>query len=124
MATNPNPSLLPEIGPDGLPRENSVISYTEKVIEEEQLQLRKYIQENYSKIRDVERELENLTMEMKLTSGPKKAVGLMIFLPYTSALEHMRKKIENSTEKIHVAKVKEEEARKGGKCPWRGCLSD
>lgn len=33
----------------------------------------RYIEENYSKIRDVERELANLTMEMKLTSGPKKA---------------------------------------------------
>lgn len=31
------------------------------------------IDENLSKIRDVERELANLTMEMKLTSGPKKA---------------------------------------------------
>lgn len=28
---NPMPLLLPEIGPDGLPRESSVISYTEKV---------------------------------------------------------------------------------------------
>lgn len=33
----------------------------------------RYIEENYSKIRDVERELSNLTMEMKLTAGPKKA---------------------------------------------------
>lgn len=33
----------------------------------------RYIEENYSKIRDVERELASLTMEMKLTSGPKKA---------------------------------------------------
>jgi hypothetical protein len=33
----------------------------------------RYIQENYSKIRDVEKELENLTLEMKLTAGPKKA---------------------------------------------------
>lgn len=33
----------------------------------------RYIEENYSKIRDVERELANLTMEMKLTAGPKKA---------------------------------------------------
>lgn len=40
-------------------------------------------------------------MEMKLTAGPKKA-----------ALEHMRKKIEISTERIRVAKLKEEEARK------------
>ncbi|KAK4431554.1 hypothetical protein Salat_0917500 [Sesamum alatum] len=105
MAANPNNNsgtlLLPEIGPDGLPRESPVIAYTEKVIEEEQLQLRKYIEENYSKIRDVERELANLTMEMKLTSGPKKA-----------ALELMRKKIEMSTERIRVAKLKEEQAKK------------
>lgn len=33
----------------------------------------RYIEENYSKIRDVERELANLNLEMKLTAGPKKA---------------------------------------------------
>jgi chromosome segregation ATPase len=111
MATDPyqSPSLLPEIGPDGLPRENSVIAYTEKIIEAEQLQLRKYIEENYSKIRDVERELSNLTLEMKLTAGPKKA-----------ALEHLRKKIELSTEKIRLAKLKEEEARKA----WESASKD
>ncbi|OWM75654.1 hypothetical protein CDL15_Pgr021819 [Punica granatum] len=96
-----NPSLQPEIGPDGLPREAPVIAYTEKIIEEEQLQLKKYIQENYSKIRDVERELANLSMEMKLTAGPKKA-----------ALELLRKKIQASTERIRVAKQKEEQAQK------------
>ncbi|KAK6926314.1 RAB6-interacting golgin [Dillenia turbinata] len=96
-----NPSLLPEIGPDGLPREAPVIAYTEKKIEEEQIQLKKYIEENYSKIRDVEKELANLTMELKLTAGPKKA-----------ALEHMRKKIEMSTERIRLAKLNEEQARK------------
>ncbi|KAF3433068.1 hypothetical protein FNV43_RR24170 [Rhamnella rubrinervis] len=109
MASDPsqNPALLPEIGPDGLPREAPVIAYTEKIIEEEQLQLRKYIEENYSKIRDVERELGNLTMEMKLTAGPKKA-----------ALEHLRKKIEMSTERIRLAKVKEEQAKKA----WEAAL--
>lgn len=101
MAANTNSSLLPEIGPDGLPREASVIAYTEKIIEEEQVQLRRYIEENYTKIRDVERELGNLTLEMKLTAGPKRA-----------ALEHMRKKIEMSTERIRIGKLKEEEARK------------
>ncbi|KAK2458160.1 aci13 [Trifolium repens] len=100
MASN-NPLLKPEIGPDGLAREASVIGYTERIIEEEQLQLHKYIQENYSKIRNVERELANLTLEMKLTAGPKK-----------SALEHLRKKIEQATEKIRAAKLKEEQARK------------
>lgn len=97
----PPPALKPEIGPDGLARDSPIIAYTEKVILEEQLQLKKYIQENYSKIRDVEKELENLTLEMKLTAGPKKA-----------ALEHLRKKIEISTEKIRLAKVKEEQAKK------------
>lgn len=96
-----NPPLVTEMGPDGLVRESPVIAHTERMIEEEQLQLRKYIDENYSKIRDVERELTNLTMEMKLTAGPKKA-----------ALEHMRKKIEMSTERIRLAKLKEEEAKK------------
>lgn len=38
-----NPSLLPEIGPDGLPREAPVIAYTEKIIEQEQIQLRKWV---------------------------------------------------------------------------------
>ncbi|CAN6305467.1 unnamed protein product [Urochloa humidicola] len=97
----PPSALKPEIGPDGLARDSHVIAYTEKVILEEQLQLKKYIHENYSKIRDVEKELENLTLEMKLTAGPKKA-----------ALEHLRKKIEISTEKIRLAKVKEEQAKK------------
>ncbi|CAH2070311.1 unnamed protein product [Thlaspi arvense] len=96
-----DPKLKAEIGPDGLAREALVIAYTEKIIEEEQLQLRKYIEENYTKIRDVEREFGNLTMELKLTAGPKKA-----------AMEHLRKKIEVCTEKIHVAKLKEDEARK------------
>ncbi|KAJ1689135.1 hypothetical protein LUZ63_013290 [Rhynchospora breviuscula] len=96
-----HPALTPEIGPDGLARDSPVIAYTEKIIEAEQLQLKKYIQENYSKIRDVERELENLNLEMKLTAGPKKA-----------AMEHLRKKIEMATEKIRVAKLKEEQAKK------------
>lgn len=94
-------SLPPEIGPDGLARENPVIALTERKIEEEQFQLQRYIRENYSKIRDVERELQNLSLEVKLTAGPKKA-----------ALEHLRKKIEISTEKIRLAKIKQEDAHK------------
>lgn len=102
MAAEPGrPSLAPEIGPDGIARENPVIAYTEKIIEAEQRQLKEYIKENYSKIRDVERELENLTLELKLTAGPKKA-----------ALELLRKKIEQSTERIRIAKLREDHARK------------
>lgn len=43
----------------------------------------RYIEENYSKIRDVERELANLTMEMKLTAGPKKAGWCIIVTCYS-----------------------------------------
>ncbi|GMH19664.1 hypothetical protein Nepgr_021505 [Nepenthes gracilis] len=100
-ADSVNPSLKPEIGPDGLPREAPVIAYTEKIIEEEKLQLKKYIEENYSKIRDVERELANLSLELKLTAGSKNA-----------AFEHLRRKIEIQNEKVRAAKLKEEQARK------------
>eukprot|EP00252_Welwitschia_mirabilis_P019119 TRINITY_DN4344_c0_g1_i1.p1 TRINITY_DN4344_c0_g1~~TRINITY_DN4344_c0_g1_i1.p1 ORF type:complete len:284 (+),score=90.26 TRINITY_DN4344_c0_g1_i1:166-1017(+) len=86
---------------DDIPGDHPVMVYTQQLLEEKEQQLRKYIQENYSKIRDVERELANLTLELKLTAGPKKA-----------ALEHLRKKIELSTEKIRAAKEKEEQARK------------
>ncbi|CAL1371382.1 unnamed protein product [Linum trigynum] len=68
MASKPSPK--PEIGPDGLARESPIIAYTEKVIAEEQLQLHKYIAENKSMLLGVERELANLSMEMKLTAGP------------------------------------------------------
>ena len=42
----------------------------------------RYIQENYSKIRDVERELANLSLEMKLTAGPKKAGFYKLLLAF------------------------------------------
>ncbi|XP_042058041.1 uncharacterized protein LOC121802433 isoform X1 [Salvia splendens] len=48
-------------------------------------------------------------MEMKLTAGPKKA-----------ALERLRKKIEMSTERIRLAKMKEEQAKKA----WEAAAKD
>ncbi|KAE9589044.1 putative tonB-dependent receptor, plug domain-containing protein [Lupinus albus] len=53
---------------------------------------KRYIQDNYSKIRAVECELANLSRK--------------------AALQLLRKKIEVSTEKIRVTKLKEEQARK------------
>ncbi|KAK4790527.1 hypothetical protein SAY86_017831 [Trapa natans] len=61
-----NPSIQREIGQDGLPGEALII-------EKEQLQLRRYIEGNYSKIGDVQKELAHLSMEMKLTAGPTRA---------------------------------------------------
>jgi hypothetical protein len=39
---------------------------------------------------------------------------LLFVCSYSPALEHLRKKIEMSTEKIRLAKVKEEQAKKVG----------
>ncbi|KAH7404554.1 hypothetical protein KP509_15G031600 [Ceratopteris richardii] len=101
MESTPTPKFVFPIGPDGLPLESPVIAYTEKVLEEKELELKRYIEVNYSKIRNVERELASLALEIKLTAGPKKA-----------ALEHLRKKIELSGEKIKLAKQREEQAKK------------
>ncbi|KAL2649434.1 hypothetical protein R1flu_017562 [Riccia fluitans] len=95
------PTFVPNVGPDGLPTDDPRIAYTERVLEEKEQKLKQYIQDNYSKIRNVEKELATLAFEVKLTAGPKK-----------HALEHLRKMIETSTEKIKVAKLKEEQARK------------
>ncbi|CAM6127965.1 unnamed protein product [Calypogeia fissa] len=95
------PSFTPNIGADGLATDVPIISYTEKVLEEKELKLKQYIQDNYSKIRNVEKELATLALEVKLTAGPKKL-----------ALEHLRKKIETATEKIKAAKLKEQQAKK------------
>lgn len=101
MGATPSMEAQAEAGSQRSSGDLPIMAYTEKLLEEKEEQLRKYIQENYSKIRDVERELGNLTLELKLTAGPKKA-----------ALEHLRKKIELSTEKIRIAKQKEDSARK------------
>ncbi|BBM97898.1 hypothetical protein MPTK1_1g09270 [Marchantia polymorpha subsp. ruderalis] len=95
------PSFVPNIGADGLATDVPIISYTEKILEEKELKLKQYIQDNYSKIRNVEKELATLALEVKLTAGPKK-----------HALEHLRKMIEASTEKIKAAKLKEEQTKK------------
>lgn len=99
MASSPH--LIAELGSDGIAIEPPVIAFTEKAIEAKELELKKYIEDNYSKIRNVERELASLAFEIKLTAGPKKA-----------ALEHLRKKIEVSAEKIKAAKQREEQAKK------------
>ncbi|CAI7896535.1 unnamed protein product, partial [Closterium sp. NIES-53] len=59
------------------------------------------IQDNYAKIGAVEKELEALHLEVKLTSGSKKA-----------GMELLRQKIEQSTEKARLLRKKEEQAKK------------
>ncbi|CAI5974946.1 unnamed protein product [Closterium sp. NIES-64] len=59
------------------------------------------IQDNYAKIQAVEKELEALHLEVKLTSGSKKA-----------GMELLRQKIEQSTEKARLLRKKEEQAKK------------
>ncbi|CAI5534519.1 unnamed protein product [Closterium sp. Naga37s-1] len=86
---------------DGVAGEIPVIAYTEKVLAEKEATLRKIIQDNYAKIQAVEKELEALHLEVKLTSGSKKA-----------GMELLRQKIEQSTEKARLLRKKEEQAKK------------
>mmetsp|Transcript_15726 Transcript_15726/g.44002 ORF Transcript_15726/g.44002 Transcript_15726/m.44002 type:complete len:343 (+) Transcript_15726:242-1270(+) len=72
----------------------------EKMIEEKEMQLRSVIQENYSRIRDVEKELQDLQMQLKLTAGPKRSV-----------LEMLRRKIEDQNNKVVREREKVQKAK-------------
>ena len=63
-------------------KSNSISDYSSTINKKKLMIFFRYIEENYSKIRDVERELGNLTMEMKLTAGPKKAGWCIIMTSY------------------------------------------
>ncbi|OIW06631.1 hypothetical protein TanjilG_04025 [Lupinus angustifolius] len=76
-------SVVAEIGADGIPREGSVITYTEKVFP-----------------------------HSLFSSSSQLFSLLLILVARKAALELLRKKIEVSTDKIRVTKLKEEQARK------------
>ncbi len=59
------------------------------------------IQNNYSRIKDVERELSGLQMQLKLSTGPKR-----------SALMMLRKKIELQNERVLAARERQKTAKK------------
>ena len=59
------------------------------------------IQNNYSRIKDVERELSGLQMQLKLSTGPKK-----------SALMMLRKKIEVQNDRVLAARAAQKAAKK------------
>lgn len=52
------------------------------------------IAQNYARIQGVEKELQGLQLQLKLTSGPKK-----------SALEMLRRKIESQADRVIVART-------------------
>jgi len=78
----------------------SACSLAEKIINAKELKLRSCIEANYSRIREVEHELKDLQLQLKLTAGPKK-----------SALEMLRKKIEAQTEQVAARRGKVAEAK-------------
>lgn len=59
------------------------------------------IANNYTRIKDVERELSGLQMQLKLSTGPKKSALMMI-----------RKKIEVQNERVLTARDRQRAARK------------
>lgn len=62
---------------------------SQKWIEQKERELRDTIEQNYGRIRDVERELSQLQLQLKLTAGPRK-----------QALEMLRCKIEAQNERV------------------------
>eukprot|EP00899_Mesostigma_viride_P014141 jgi/Mesvir1/22728/Mv14134-RA.1 len=92
-------------------QELAALSATERLLNQKELQLRRYISENFSKIREVERQLAELRLEFKLTSGSKKA-----------ALEFMRKRIEEQSTKVTLARQKHldlMEAARQAEASWK-----
>ncbi|CAL8467033.1 g6569 [Coccomyxa elongata] len=79
----------------------AVLNFSEKVIEEKERHLRECIANNYTRIKDVERELSGLQMQLKLSTGPKKSALMMI-----------RKKIEVQNERVLTARDRQRAARK------------
>ncbi|CAL5225456.1 g8276 [Coccomyxa viridis] len=79
----------------------AVLNFSEKIIEEKERHLRECIQNNYSRIKDVERELSGLQMQLKLSTGPKR-----------SALMMLRKKIELQNERVLAARERQKAAKK------------
>ncbi len=59
------------------------------------------IQQNYARIQGVEKELQGLQLQLKLTSGPKR-----------SALEMLRRKIEAQTDRVIAARLDSVAAQK------------
>ncbi|KAG2493530.1 hypothetical protein HYH03_008344 [Edaphochlamys debaryana] len=74
--------------------------YSQKAIEQKEKELMESIARNYGRIREVERELSNLQLQLKLTAGPKK-----------QALEMLRKKIETQNEKVVAVRAKHTAAK-------------
>ena len=62
---------------------------TEAFIARKEAELQAAINSQYAKMRGQEKELRELQLQLKVTTGPKK-----------SALEHLRKLIEVQTEKV------------------------
>ena len=67
----------------------------------EHLCITRCIANNYTRIKDVERELSGLQMQLKLSTGPKKSALMMI-----------RKKIEVQNERVLAARDRQRAARK------------
>lgn len=71
-----------------------IVNTSEKALEQKERELQSCIAQNYARIQGVEKELQGLQLQLKLTSGPKK-----------SALEMLRRKIEAQADRVIVART-------------------
>lgn len=70
------------------------VNISEKYLELKERELQNVIAQNYARIQGVEKELQGLQLQLKLTSGPKR-----------SALEMLRRKIEAQTDRVITARM-------------------
>ncbi|GFR45933.1 hypothetical protein Agub_g7395, partial [Astrephomene gubernaculifera] len=78
----------------------AMYNYSQKLMERKERELMESIAKNYGRIREVERELGNLQLQLKLTAGPKKL-----------ALEVLRRKIEEQNERVAYVRAKHTTAK-------------
>ncbi|GIL88391.1 hypothetical protein Vretimale_15026 [Volvox reticuliferus] len=78
----------------------AMYNYNQKLLEQKERELIESIALNYGRIREVERELGNVQLQLKLTSGPKK-----------HALELLRKKIEAQNERVAYVRTRHTAAK-------------
>lgn len=88
-----------ELGKNG--EQLALANYSQKVIEQKERELLESIQQNYSRLKGVEKELAQLQLQLKLSVGPKR-----------QALELLRKKIEIQNGRVAAARAKYLSAKK------------
>lgn len=75
-------------------------NYSQKLVEQKEREVQEIIWSKYGRVKELEKELSQLQLQLKITAGPKK-----------HALELLRKKIETQNEKVAAIKQRYKAAK-------------